>query len=205
MSKYKIKMTYGTNEWFEEQAIIDEYGTIENFQDVLLSQANELLPSKIEQAFQEKGISVNFLNLISTSISWQRAGFTDGEYHYKRKVYYEILCEIESDDAFFGSPILIGVILAIGLVITLIVLAVTVPAPFFQWLESMTTRQWEVSEYDYVQNPETGEWEWQLVKEESGSSGDPYGIGGIVIIGIVFMVLLFLFYGGLGRLGKRNK
>jgi len=205
MNKYQLKMTYGTNEWIDEQTILGEYGTIQNFQDFLLSQANELLPSKIEQAFQEQGVSVNFVKLISASISWQRGGFSDGEYHYKRKVYYEILCEIESESDFFQSPIAPLVILAIGLAIALVIAAFTVPPAFFAWLESMTTRRWKAEKGEWVLNPNTGEYEWKVITTESGSSGDPYGIGGIAIILIALMVLLFLFAGGLGKMGKLKK
>jgi len=201
MRRYRLNVTYGTKEWMDEQSIIDEYGSIDNFKEFALSQANELLPSKIEQAFQEQGVTVTFLELISTKIAWERSLWDNS--HYKRKLYYVCLCEIETESAFFESPIAPLVIVAIGFAIALIVAAFVVPPYFFAWLESMTTRQWEVEEYEWVENPETGEWEWKKTKVESGSSADPIGIGGLVIVLGIAMLLIFLFAGGLGKIRKK--
>lgn len=210
--RYLIDTTYGTKDWMPEEEIINEYGSVGAFQDYLYTNAEALVPPKIVEAFAEQDIVVTFVSLESLQIAWERSGFWDGgTVTYKRKVYFIVSCFIESDSDFFGSPIAPLVIVAIGLAIALIVAAIVVPILFFNWLETTSTKEWEVTKWDWIPSPLSeadcvsdaeverywdGQqcWEYRVVQEERGREPSwegiiALGISAALVIGAALLAL----------------
>lgn len=156
------------------------------------------IPSKIVQGYADQGITVTVVDYHI------RNAYLDPSMKRRNEARFILVMDvtIETDAVLQGSPIAPIVIIAIGIAIALIVAAITVPFAFFGWMESMTVKSITSKKYDWVKNPETGEWEWKVVSEETVTEPDPWGmiIVGLIVVAML-LILVFAFRGRGG--GKR--
>ena len=104
----------------------------------------------------------------------------------------------DTDKPLTESPIAVAMVIAIGKVISMIILAVLVGWGVFTFLDNMSTRKSEIKTVTEWYDPETGE----LVKrEEKSEKIEEPPLGGLgFIVGIIAVVgLLLLFLVGLPR------
>lgn len=87
-----------------------------------------------------------------------------------------------------------GAIYAIGKAIAVIIAAVGV----YYAMQNLTTSRKVYEKWDYVENPDTGEWEWMRVERTEETGPPTETVIGIVIIAIVALVLI-VGIGGLRR------
>lgn len=151
-----------------------------------------LLPSIVADAFAEKGIEVT-VNEIRDYRASLIGSCIAGECVVRPVVTF--VANVDSETDFFTSPALGAMtIMAIGVVAALIIVAlgavfVGIPA-LERVLSGMTTEEWEVTKYGWVLNPETGEWEWKIIEEESGEKPSPIGITTVIIAGTIAAVII---------------
>lgn len=156
------------------------------------------------QRMLDEGYEVTLLGY-STEITKQfiRSGHTGGyiDHYWKEyKTHTKLIVEFRSNPECFltASPLVItaGAIYAIGKAIAIIIVA----AGVWYALQNLTTTKKTYEKYGWVQNPDTGEWEWQVVEEITETKPPTEAWIGIVIIAIFLLIAIF----GIGQFtGKK--
>lgn len=211
MYKYDLKITgetkggpYGDG-FISKDFVIQESGSIENmiatFKEGFIAEC----PHVVEEQFAEKGYAVNFLELKTLHVNAIEQTRQHGWVFIKLQCRF--IVTIETEQCLTASPILVEIVWVLTKLlpyIVTLVLGLFFIHEFFDWLKSVTTTSWEVTEYGWVENPQTGELEWKQTKTEKGTEPS---LGGISLVGIFFLLfivlLLFWFVGGPTRRRKK--
>jgi len=184
--RYEQTFTAVTTSEISYDAITAHFGSEQAALDDFLSQVTPVIGDSVIQGYADQNVAVT---VISSNL--EKVWFDAAK---KRRniatliATFHVVIETEAD--LQKSPIAPLVIIAIGLAIALIVAAYVGVPLFFDWLKSMSTDTIQSDKYAWVQNPDTGVWEWKLVSSETHTEPS---IGGIASIGIILIVLVAVF------------
>jgi hypothetical protein len=209
---YKQTVTAKTDNWLPLPTLLEEYGTeaaaIAELQNKFIAN----IKSATEQAYQQQGITVNVISATVTDIHLEKrlavSGLLKGT-ECRLVVSFEIV--LDSNIAFQKSPIAPLVLAALLVLAKIIAIAIVVGITAYlivEWLKAMTTHTYtsEQTQYGWVLNPNTGDWEWKATstKTESGTNPD---IGGIFSVGtiVIVIVIVAIFIFGSRFIGKGEK
>ncbi len=146
---------------------------------------------KFVQEIIDKGFQCTVLSY-KVQVCYERRPIpSTGYYHgYQYRTHTRLSIDFQTNaevlDPFF-TPI---VIVALGKIIALIIAALLVGAGIYFALQNLTTTEETYEKWEWVQNPDTGDWEWKPV--ETGSKKAPPDWWGTVftIVGIVGVIVV---------------
>lgn len=161
--RYDIRFQGGTPDQLPISQIYAEYPSEEAFLDDMKTQVTPIMPSMIEQAFADQGITVSVIASIY-SRGWLEYINSDVKFHF------EADATITTETRFFASPIAPLMVIAIGIAIALIVATIIIAPAIADWLRNSNVEKWEVTEYGWVLDPNTGRYVWVPIKTEKGES-----------------------------------
>ena len=203
LHKYNQIVTSKTTQDLPLSMLVSQFGSEQAFIDYMMNN----LPSKLVDAFVE---GYRQQGVTDINILWARVNSCILDPFAKNSGraigVIAVQIEFETDRADLqASPIGAFVIIAIGIAVALFIAACTMTfwlPVIIDWLKSMTTKEVTSEKYDWVKNPDTGEYEWKKVSSETKTEPDIGGIGtiGLILIAIVVVMMLFMF--GTSRLRK---
>lgn len=189
---YKQTINTVTKASVSYSEMLSHWGSEEAFINDISTQAYGSMVDKFVEAYAEQAITIEPILPAEFHLTLLKQG---DDLKVKCSMPISFYCESNLQ----GSPILVAVIIAIGIAVALIVAAFTIPPAFRDWLKSMTTTTSTSEKWEWVLNPDTGEYDWKLVSSETFSEPNPFGIGSIGIILILLMVVFLLFSMGMPR------
>jgi len=206
----KFKFTAKTSKEYESNVCRTMTGSCIPDWDVSLDEIKNTainhLPTAVADAIadlaREQGFSYTNISITNVhaeySFRTSRRQFRDWT-EIKQFAKLELGCTVQYDsDQPIHNPLIATIIkYVIGAIVGIIIAYFAIEA-VKQWLISMTTTTSEWSSWEWVENPETGEWEWKQTSEGKTVTPDIPGIAGVGAIGIVLVVVVLLFL-GLGR------